>query len=352
MQPSELAVQREAARRFPRLLADLLGRQDIRVDTEEAAADTAIDLLASDDQGHLWLVEVKTSSGPAHVRRAADQLLAYQSSHPGAIALLAVPYMSSAGAQAAQDAGINWIDLSGNAHIRADDLYVHVEGRPSRYRSAGRPSSPFAPKSARVSRVLLLDPTRWWRQKDLVSATGLDDGNVSRIVKRLDEELLLEHRDREFRPRDADLLLDAWAQDYRFERHDILPGHLSGSGIEVARSLGDQLSSLGVHHAFTGLPAAWALDHFAQFRLTTVYVEGDPRDAAEHLEMRLGSRGANVQLVGPNDDGVFTGEQAHDGLNCVASVQVYLDLLHLPERAEEAASQLRAHHLQYHAGTR
>lgn len=107
--------------------------------------------------------------------------------------------------------------------------------RPSRYRSAGRPSSPFAPKSARVSRVLLLDPARWWRQKDLVSATGLDDGNVSRIVRRLDEELLLEHRDREFRPRDADLLLDAWAQDYRFERHDILPGHLSGSGIEVAR---------------------------------------------------------------------------------------------------------------------
>src|ERR1700739_5085995 len=105
--------------------------------------------------------------------------------------------MSPAGAEVAQDEGINWIDLSGNAHIRADDMYVHVEGHPNRYRSAGRPSSPFAPKSARVTRVLLIEPDRWWRQKDLVSETGLDDGNVSRIVRRLDEELLLEHRGRE-----------------------------------------------------------------------------------------------------------------------------------------------------------
>ena len=42
----------------------------------------------------------------------------------------------------------------------------------------------------------------------------------------------------------------------------------------------------------------------------------------------------------------------HDGLNCVAPVQVYLDLLHLPERADEAARHLRAHQLQHHAGAR
>jgi len=30
-------------------------------------------------------------------------------------------------------------------------------------------------------------------------------------------------------------------------------------------------------------------------------------------------------------------------------VQVYLDLLHLPERADEAARHLRTHHLRQHA---
>ena len=162
-----------------------------------------------------------------------------------------------------------------------------------------------------------------------------------------DEELLLERRERELRPRDPDRLLDAWAQDYRFTHHDILTGHISGSGIELAHDLAQRLGALDVRHAFTGLPAAWTIDHFARFRLTTVYVEGDPRDAAKRLELRQASAGANVQLIGPDDLGLFIGEHLHDGLNCVSPVQVYLDLLHLPERAHEAAEHLRRYYLHY-----
>ena len=58
--------------------------------------------------------------------------------------------------------------------------------------------------------------------------------------------------------------------------------------------------------------------------------------------MRPNARGANVQLVGPDDQGVFDGRRSEDGLPCVAPVQVYLDLLSLPERAAEAADELRA----------
>ena len=262
------------------------------------------------------------------------------------IPLLVVPYMSPASGRAAEEAGVNWLDLSGNAHIRRGDLFVNVQGHPNRNRSSGRPASPFAPKSARVARVLLLDSNHWWRQRDLAEATGLYDGNVSRIVRRLDEELLLERRGGELRPRDARAMIDAWAQDYRFDRHHALRGHLSGSGIELARTLSERLESAGLHHAFTGLPAAWAIDRFAQFRLNSVYVDGDPHEISERLELRTNERGANVQLIAPDDAGIFFGEEVRDGLNCVAPVQVYLDLLHLPERADEAARQLRAEYLQ------
>lgn len=257
--------------------------------------------------------------------------------------------MSEAGAQAADTAGVNWLDLSGNASIRAENLRVWVRGRPNAFPSRGRPSSPFAPKSARVTRVLLLDPERWWRQKDIVAETGLDDGTVSRVIRRLDEELLLESRGRELRPRDPGLLLDAWADDYRFDRHDIIVGHMSGNGIEIARSMTEVLRRAGVRHAFTGLTAAWAMDRFAGFRLNTVYVGGDPRVAADALGVRRAERGANVQIVGPDDIGVFAGERAWDELNCVSPAHVYLDLLQLPERADEAAHHLRAEHLWSHA---
>ncbi|MGH2853715.1 MAG: type IV toxin-antitoxin system AbiEi family antitoxin [Solirubrobacteraceae bacterium] len=344
MQGGALAIEREATHRLPEILAELLDEPGLRFEAP-SKADGGVDLVGYDERGHRWVFQIKVSSQPGRVADVASQMLNLR--RGDTIPVIVVPYMSPAGARAAEEAGLSWIDLSGNAHIRGDDLYVRVEGRANQFRSRGRPSSPFAPKSARVTRVLLEDPGRWWRQKELVTITGLDDGSVSRIVRRLDEDLLLERRERELRPRDPGRLLDAWAQDYRFAHHDILTGHISGSGIELARDLAQRLEALDVRHSFTGLPAAWAIDHFARFRLTTVYVEGDPRDAAKRLVLRQGSAGANVQFVGPDDLGVFIGEHPHDGINCVSPEQVYLDLLHLPERAREAAEHLRHHHLQY-----
>jgi hypothetical protein len=337
------AIEREARHRLPRLLEDLLEEPVVRVEPTGDHHPPEADLIASDARGRLWMIEVKSSSRPGQIERAAQQLRTY--ADEDVIPVLVVPFMSRAGAETADRARLNWMDLSGNAHIRAENLHLWVVGRPNELRPRGRPSSPFAPKSARVTRTLLLDPYRWWFQKDLAAATGLDDGNVSRIVRRLDEEFLIERRDRRLRPRDPDLLLDAWAQDYRFSSHDILPAHLSGTGVDLARDLADHLEALGIHHAFTGLPAAWVMDQFARFRLTTVYVDGDPREAAELLDVRRVTKGANIQLVGPNDAGVFNGEGRYSGLNCVAPVQVYLDLLQLPERAAEAASHLRTQHL-------
>jgi hypothetical protein len=249
--------------------------------------------------------------------------------------------MTSAGAAAAAEQGVNWLDLSGNACIRDENLYISREGRPNAFRVRGRPASAFAPKSARVARALLADPLRWWRQKDLAAATRLDDGRISRVVGRLQEQQLLERRGDELRPLDPNLFLDAWAEDYRFDRHDAVLGHTSGSGIELARDLSERLSDRDVQHAFTGLPAAWVLDPFARFRLVSAYVEGDPREAADHLELRRNERGANVQLLAADDDAVIDDRYQRDGLPVVSPVQVYLDLRHLPERAPEAAEHLR-----------
>lgn len=345
MQATAKSIEREARRRLPGLLAELLDGPSVELTTAEPRADSGIDLLAQDASGRIWAIEIKVSSRPGQVDRAAQQLKAF--SDGDAIPLLVVPYMSKAGAETAERAGLNWVDLSGNASIQDEGLRVWVQGKPNELQTAGRPSSPFAPKSARVSRTLLLEPARWWRQKDLAAATQLDDGNVSRVVRRLDEEALLERRDKELRPRDPDLLIDAWAQDYRFDRHDAIAGHVSGSGIEVARTLAENLTKRKINHAFTGLPAAWAIDRFARFRLSTVYVEEDPREVVEQLGIRRESKGANVQILGADDAGIFTGEQTCDGLRCVSTIQIYLDLLNLPERAAEAAQHLRDHRLDW-----
>lgn len=265
--------------------------------------------------------------------RAAEQLAAYLPDE--AIAVLVVPYMTSAGARAAAERGVNRLDLSGNAHIRAEQLYVSREGRPNAFPARGRPASAFAPRSARVARALLAEPRRWWRQKDLAAATGLDDG-VSKIVRRLEEDHLIERRDSELRPSDPDQLLDAWAEACRFDHHDVVLGDATGNGIELTRDLSQRLESRAVPYAVTGPPAAWLLDGFAAFRLRTIYVEGDPREVAELVGLRRNERGANVQLVGPDDDGVVEGARELSDVRVVSPIEAYLDLLALPERASHA----------------
>jgi hypothetical protein len=343
-----LSFEREAAHRLADLLADLLDEPRASFEVMPAPPRSRADLLVKERQGRRWVVEVKSSSRPGIVSHAIAQLQG--TIDEGAIPLLVVPYMTMAGAQVAEKANLNWLDLSGNARIRTHDLYVRVEGRPNAFPARGRPASAFTPRGSRIARALLEDPHRWWRQRDLVDSTGLDDGTVSRVVRKLDADGLLRQRDRELRPRDPSLLLDAWAADYRFDHHDIVLGHLTGTGMDLARDVARRLGDAHVHHAFTGLPAAWAIDRFAQFRLTTVYVDEEPRRVANTIGLRRGVRGANVQLVGPDDPGVFVGEQVHEGLNCVLPVQIYLDLGHLPERADDAAAHLRSHVLQRDAG--
>ncbi len=335
--------EREALRRLPSILAELLDAPEPRAERADSAVDRGWDAVLADHQQREWAICLKSSSAPGVVARASDWLASALANlgSPDAIPTLVVPFMTPAGAQAASERGLNWIDLSGNAHVRADQLYISREGRPNLFAERGRPASAFAPVSARVTRELLADPAVWWRQKDLVAATGLDDGRISKIVRRLGEDRLLERSGRDFRPLDAELLLDAWSDAYRFDRHDVVLGHASGSGIELTRELSQRLNALQINHALTGLPAAWLLDQYATFRLTTIYVSGDPRDAAERLDLRVNERGANIQLVGPDDAGVFARKRRIGDLPTVSPPQVYLDLLALPERAREAAEHLR-----------
>ncbi len=76
----------------------------------------------------------------------------------GTVPLLVVPFMGATGKDLCAADGVSWMDLSGNANIKGPGLVVRVEGLANKYPRRGRPSSVFAPKSARVTRTLLLNP--------------------------------------------------------------------------------------------------------------------------------------------------------------------------------------------------
>ena len=108
------------------------------------------------------------------------------------------------------------------------------------------------------------------------------------------------------------LLLDAWKARYDFNRHDIRTGHVPArSGEEFVARLADACDNANVRYALTGLSAAWLYAPFAAFRLVTVYVgQYLDDDFLSHLDWTEESRGANLWLISPNDEGVWDGGTA------------------------------------------
>ena len=188
-----------------------------------------------------------------------------------------------------------------------------------------------------------MEPERAFGQTELALASGVDKGRISRLVPRLEAMGLVDRDGRSLRVKDRRLAIEAWREAYDFEKHDIRRGHVAvRDPEELIEKIGRSAGSAELSWVLTGLAAAWQMTHFAMFRLVTVYLSERPSDTwLGSLGFREEPRGANLWVVRPVDDGVFEGSGLVDGLPCVHPLQPYLDPKSHPERAAEAAEELR-----------
>jgi hypothetical protein len=336
--------------KIPAILAQFLEVSDDRVLIREYIGDPRPDLVLKIGE-HTFVAEVKSSSARTSLLSAFTQLDANASKFgPKAIPLVVVPYMGALGRRFCDEHGLAWLDLSGNAHIKAPGLLINVQGQPNRFKRPGRPSNLFAPQSSRIARHLLIEPHRSFTQRELSKATGLDEGYTSRIVRRLERDGLVVRDDQSsLRANDPDQLLDAWHEVYDFSGHLIIKGYIAArSGDELLWRVAETLAQNEIGYAATGLGAAWLYTHFAKFRIASFYFRHSPDEGVfRALHFREGGRGANTWLVVPKDEGVFHGSVAREGILCVHPIQIYLDLKGHPERSSEAASKFREEHLKW-----
>lgn len=301
-------------------------------------------------QGRCFVLEWKRSSSFGAVTSAIRHLEMVQSSFsPEAIPLLAVPYMGKPAQELCAETKLAWLDLSGNARIVLPGIFYQNLGNPNRFRRSGRPESAFGPKGSRVARILLMEPPGTLNQREIAYRSGLSEGHASRIVRKLLEVELVERGDDGISIPDRGTLLDAWREEYSFRRQNVIRGHIPArAGESLTRSIAEALDRAREPYAATALPAAWLWTRFAGFRLSTVYISRTASLAiGEDLGFREEGRGANTWLVLPNDDAVFDGAKTIEGIRCVHPLQAYLDLKDHPERAEEAAIELRSRLLQW-----
>lgn len=339
-----MVLEREILIAVPSLLEELVGQPVTEGSLSPGLATAGVDLILGAGP-HRFVIAAKARVSSATLEHAARHVCeAARLLGGGAIPLVAVPFAGKRSRELLAQLGVAWLDLSGNAVIAAQNLRVLVVANENRFKKSGRPENPFSSKSSRVARALLAAPVGTGLiQSELARRTGLGRGFVSRIVRQLlRDDYVARAADNSVAVKQPERLLDDWRAAYVFERHRIVKAQLfARSGSDAVEKLHGVLGD--VRHAFTGLAGAWLLSEHATFRLAVVFVDALPsKDALQAAGVALDERGANVWFVIPNDTAVYEEAYEVSGFPCCSPLQVYLDLKAQPERAAEAADEIRS----------
>jgi len=170
------------------------------------------------------VVEIKTVATPQNILMGAQLLKAYVAGDKQAdkIPLLVAPYIGTKQAKILADNGISWLDLSGNMSIRVSNrVYIERTGKPNRFPDTSPIKKIFQGTSSLVSRALLLKPEGFESLTKMTDFINRRNENiiwlstVSKVLKKLEEELLVNRSKSLITAADPEKLLERLAEGYK-----------------------------------------------------------------------------------------------------------------------------------------
>ncbi len=298
-------------------------------------ADALVRLTAPDGSRATLGLELRARVEPRDVRAFLDRFRGRAGVNP----VVAAPFLARRTREQLRDAGIAYVDLTGNVWLALDRpaLWIEAEGADRNPWREERPARTLrGAKAARVVRTLVdLRPPLGVRR--LAVLAGADPGYVSRVLSLLEREDLV-RRERRGPVADVDWarLIRRWVEDYSLLGSNLAASFLEPRGLDALR---DKVRSLRARYAITGSLAASQVAPVAPSRLAVLYVD-DPEAIAGELDLRPAETGANVLLVAPFDPVVYERAWEREGLTFAALSQVAADLLTGPGRGPAEAEEL------------
>jgi hypothetical protein len=310
------------------------------IERDFRSADARIDLVATvriAEQRQRLALEVKNSGQPRIARSAAYQLARVREQDPALYGVFAAPYISPQTAEICNQEKIGYLDLAGNCRLIFGQVYIEQIGMPNPYTEKRDLRTLYSPKAARVLRVLLTDPQKAWRVQALAVEATVSLGQVSNVKRLLEEREWIKGSEEGLLLKEPGNLLAEWTTNYNARK--TVPGNyytLKGLA-EIEADLAQTCDREAIPYALTGFSGAARYAPAVRYQRAMAYVRRDMERVAEQLSLKRVDSGANVTLYAPSDEGVLYGASPIDGI-CIASpVQVYLDLVGVKGRGEEAA---------------
>jgi len=131
-------------------------------------------------------------------------------------------------------------------------------------------------------------------------------------------------------------LLDAWAEHYHYRKNDVKEYYSILSVSEVEEKLMAYSSISGDRTGLTGFSGGARIAPAVRYQRVMAYAE-NIEEFVDSLGLKQVNSGANVHILGPYDEGVFYGSRYVGSDLIVSPIQIYLDLMSISGRGEEAA---------------
>jgi hypothetical protein len=301
------------------------------------------------------VIEIKNADRIASIREAASHAKHFaQTQH--AIPFVASVFLGERARAALKEEGVGYLDLAGNFYLRQGEVYVEKIVADNPFGKKPPLKNLFAPISSRITRALLVEPTRTWRVSELAEETKVSLGQASAVAKRMvAEEFLSWNSEARLQLKDATALLEAWKQVYPTygQQQYFLYSYEQGYDHVLASIIRKRGELPPFAFAFfTG--ASFVAPFIRGLAKAQVYIEKkeDIEQWKRLLDVTQVVSGGNIELVVPYDQGVFYKSRvmpiAELGeVPIVSAVQLYMDLFSNPARGAEQAEHLRETKLRY-----
>ena len=291
-----------------------------------------------------FVVEIKGARVLRNLQTAVQQARSF-ADRIGKSPMVVVPYLKDTWLDYLEKEGVSGIDLCGNGYVRVPGKWWFRQGGyPNIYRRGERLPRSYRGASSLVGRVFLLRPEYGAlndiREEILRRGGTISISQVSKVVTRMEDDLIIAREKNRFRLLQPEKLLDTLTNDY------ILPEVIETVGIRgsvdasLLVSLRDWGDKSDIRLAGDD-PARYTLlsDTRQQLRC---YVDTSVRDdLPATIDPVQDIRFADVLLCVTPDRTLFFDLEESDNFRWCSMLQTYLFLMHGGKREKELALSLR-----------
>ena len=286
------------------------------------------------------IAQVKSSGQPRLAREAVNQMLRYKDRLPDANFIFIAPYISPRAAEICESEGIGYLDLSGNCLLLFDNIFIQKENYPNQFKEKRDLRSLYTPKAERILRVLLCNPGKKWKIKELAVESGVSLGQASNVKKILFDRELISGERGGFSLKDPLTLLREWAENYDYLRNVIQEFYSLKSVTDIENALAAYCNTRKIKYALTGFSGAARIEPAVRYKKAMAYAADIDEEAFSEISLKSVKSGGNLLLFTPYDEGLFYRSVEVDGIQIASEIQLYLDLQGFRGRGEEAAEVL------------